>query len=462
MKCFRTFYSAIAVFSVILLHFSCDRKKELSTHQLIRDTHFKVEFSDIGYTLEPSIPIGVYIANNRSSVLSSSLKYEDKGEFYSIVDSNKISNSKLENKDINIYAYLPYQNTTNSDFEKHHIIVETDQRSLVNYQASDFKYAVTELKTLGTEIDLQFKEKLAEIVINVKSKGYRDPNDDMNIEIVDVATSANINLKTGILSDLGDIGSVKLMRRSLSNPDFDYTMQGIFIPQEIPADRTILKIEIGGKFYSHQTKYDIIIEPAMQYIYNVTIDNRGISVESEAVHRIREGAQDNLNTISAQKYNVGDYYPMANDKQSAIGVVFTTFDNGLHGKVLSLDEALDVNWGPLIETGAKSKISGASNKSIIERQNTNLSEYRALSWCLKKGKGWYLPAINELVTIYQQKDILNHSLSPLLRSNNLGDGVYLSSTENDESNVLVLYFGNGQRFQQDKNLESNVRAIYDF
>lgn len=462
MKYSRTFYSVIAVFSVILLHISCDRKKELSVRQLISDTHFKVEFSDVGYALDPLIPMGAYIMDDNSSIFCSNLKYQYKDSFYSLVDSSQINSLKYDSKGANIYAYFPYQDIENPNPEKHRVRVATDQQSLSNYQASDFMYAIAEHKTLSQKIDLQLSGKFAKIIINIKKKGLKESTEDIGVELVDIATSADINLKTGALSNLSDVSTIKLMKRSIPNSDFDYTVQGIAIPQEIQADKTVLRIVIGGKVYSHATRYEVSIEPAMQYVYNVTIDDFGMSVESEGRDRDRKGTVENLNSVSTHTYEVGDYYPMADDKLSAIGIVFRTSDDGLHGKVLSLDEALDLNWGPLGDTGAKSKVSGANNKAILERQDLSISEYRALSWCLKKGKGWYLPAINELVTIYEQKEILNRSLSPLLRSNSLGDGVYLSSTENNSANALVLYFGNGQRFQQDKNMESHVRAICDF
>lgn len=461
MKYSKTFYSTITVFSVILLYISCERKKELSLHQLASDTHFKAEFSDMGYALD-SLPMGVYVVYNETSMFCSNFKYEYKEGLYSLTDSKEISNPDFENKNINIYAYTPYQNMENPSIEKHHVVVETNQQNQANYNASDFMYAWVEHKALGEKIDLAFKVKFAKVVINIKNKALKESNNDIGVEIINVATSANINLKTGILSALGDIGTIKTMKQDVPNSDFNYTVQAIMIPQEIPANQTILNIEIEGHVYSYQTKHEIFIQPSTQYIYNVTIDEFGISVEFENFLRTRDGVADNLNPVSNHIYKVGDYYPMADDKMSAIGVVIEVFDNGSHGKIISLDEALDLSWGPSRLTGAKSKISGANNKEIIERQGGSVSEYEALNWCRSKGKGWYLPAINELVTIYKQKDVLNRSLSPLLRSNNLGDGVYVSSTENDDSNALVLYFGNGQRFQQDKSLTSHVRAVYDF
>ncbi len=465
MKYFTTFCFTVTVFFVILLSSSCDEKKEVSLHQLISDTHFKVQLPEADFTSDPLTSMGVYLVDYNSSEFSSNLRYKSQQGFYSLADSSGISVDKFdrEAKNVDIYAYVPYQKVENSTIEKHHVSVMLNQQDTASYQASDFMCATAERKALATKIDLTFKPQLTKVVINVKKRGLKVVNNDVEVEFVDVATSANINLKTRILTNLGGICTVKPLKQDASDVDFDYTLQAILIPQKIAAGQTILQVQTGGKVYTHQAKYDLSLKPAMEYVYDIYIDDSEISVESESDPKKRgEGRTEGLASISAHTYKIGDYYPMADDALSAIGIVFAAYNNGAHGKILSLDEAIDLKWGPSVEMGAQSKISGSNNKDIIEHRNGSVSQYEAFNWCFSKGKNWYLPAINELVAIHQQKETINRALSPLLRSNYLGDGVYLSSTEGDESTALVLYFASGKRFQQSKSMGYHVRAVSDF
>ncbi|MBF0577669.1 fimbrillin family protein [Dysgonomonas sp. GY617] len=460
MKNITIYYSCIAVFLLILLSAACESRKQMSLQQLASLAHFKADFPD---EEGDSMPIGVYMESESSSTSCINLKYENKEGLYLLADSSEICHKDLENQNVSIYAYAPYRKDIKSSLTNHHIIVSSDQRDSANYIASDFLYANTNSKgTSSNEINLPFKTKFSKIVINIKTFGFLN-SENIDFEITNVATSTNINLRTGVLFGSDDISNIKPIRKKKVPSGFNYTLEAILIPQTILGNTPIFKLRIGTKEYSYLTKYDVNVEVSMQYTCNIVVDNSGLHVEAEEYPRTKNCGADNMAAVSERIYKVGDYYPIPDDPLSAIGVVFSIIDNkGVHGKMVSLDEAIDLEWGPFFETGAKSRISGASNKVILSKKVSSLSQYKALSWCLNKGKGWYLPAINELFMIYKQKEILNHVLSTMLRSDNLGSGVYVSSTEYDESKALVLHFGNGERFPQDKSYNFHARAICDF
>lgn len=459
MKNITIYCSCIIVSLFVLLFMACESRKQVRLQELAARTHFQADFPDT-FIFEP---IGVYMVGENSSESCINLKYDNKDGVYSFVDFNELCTTKITTNKVNIYAYAPYRKDTNSDIQKHHITVFADQSDSINYIGSDFLYARVNNKDLveAINVSLPFNHKFAKITINIKKSDLIE-SDNISFEITNVVTSVNMNLRTGRLSDLKDIGSIKPFQKKRANSGFDYTLEAIMIPQEIERNTPLFKFSIDGKNYSYSTRYSSSVGSSMQYICNIKVDNGTLSMESEEFPRVKGSSSDNIGAISERIYKIGDYYPIADDPLSAIGVVFSTVDNGAHGKILSLNEAVDLEWGPLLATGAKSKISGASNKVIIEKNTNNIVQYRALSWCLNKGKDWYLPAINELVTICKQKEALNRALAPLLRSNNLGNGVYVSSTEDSESKVLVLHFGNGQRFLQDKSLDFHVRAVCDF
>ncbi len=113
-------------------------------------------------------------------------------------------------------------------------------------------------------------------------------------------------------------------------------------------------------------------------------------------------------------YKVGDYY----NEKGKQGIVFEVSEDGLHGKIVSLDctktcwnhfkiKGFEYRGNSVI--GANSLIDGKQNTDkVLERQDAKL--YSAFLWCREKGEDWYLPAQNELVQIYEMKKLLNETL----------------------------------------------------
>ena len=114
------------------------------------------------------------------------------------------------------------------------------------------------------------------------------------------------------------------------------------------------------------------------------------------------------------------------------GVVFYSNYNGTITKIVSLDETTKT-WGYLgtsypntnygDQTGATSKDNGLSNTSRIK------SGSPAAEWCVKKGERWYLPAVNELINLLQNKDTLSKALVQAGGTGFTSTSSYWSSTE---------------------------------
>ena len=102
-------------------------------------------------------------------------------------------------------------------------------------------------------------------------------------------------------------------------------------------------------------------------------------------------------------YAVGDYYECG----AVRGVVCSVEEGGRHGLVLSLGETT-TNWDTFKKpdfraTGALDQHDGAKNMETIARyieaNGLSWSDFPAFDWCRALGEGWYLPAIDEWLTI---------------------------------------------------------------
>ena len=140
------------------------------------------------------------------------------------------------------------------------------------------------------------------------------------------------------------------------------------------------------------------------------------------------------------------------------GVVFYVSDPIV--KIVSVSET-STTWGPTTTTtNARNRSNGATNMATIRALNSDLSKYPAFKWCADYGTGWYLPALNELQTIYNNKSAINSTLSANGYTT-LG-GYYYSSTEYDSSYVYYLDFSSGRASGYYKSNSYNVRAVLAF
>lgn len=104
-----------------------------------------------------------------------------------------------------------------------------------------------------------------------------------------------------------------------------------------------------------------------------------------------------------KEYAIGDLY----DRDGVKGVVCLLSDDRLHGLVISLDE-IYLPWSSFHKPdlrliGADDRMDGRRNMDVvaryIEENNLSWEDFPAFKWCRDKGEGWYLPSIDELLTI---------------------------------------------------------------
>lgn len=107
----------------------------------------------------------------------------------------------------------------------------------------------------------------------------------------------------------------------------------------------------------------------------------------------------------SRAYSVGELF----DEQGVRGVVIKTTDGGWHGLILSLEESpVGTVWDAAPVTmyylGVKNPDDGYENmrtlEKIIHKNHLTWGDFPAFEYCRKLGPGWYLPAINELMCVW--------------------------------------------------------------
>lgn len=107
----------------------------------------------------------------------------------------------------------------------------------------------------------------------------------------------------------------------------------------------------------------------------------------------------------SRTYAVGDIF----DEDSIRGVVIQTTDGGRHGLILSLEEApIGTQWdnarATLFYMGLNNHKDGWENMrklgQAIEENRLKWEDFPAFEYCRSLGEGWYLPAIEELMCMW--------------------------------------------------------------
>lgn len=173
----------------------------------------------------------------------------------------------------------------------------------------------------------------------------------------------------------------------------------------------------------------------------------------------------NEKELTSAPYAVGDYYYDGVKE----GVVFEIWDNGNSGKIVSMTKSSSsLLWSSDTDEqkrliGTNSETDGAYNMAVVKAISDWESKYPAFKWCADLGDGWYLPAKQELLTIYNNKTAIDANLTDVL-----GTYTYWSSTESDgqsSSGVFCawyVYMSNGNTYGNHKFNDDYVRAVSAF
>lgn len=159
-----------------------------------------------------------------------------------------------------------------------------------------------------------------------------------------------------------------------------------------------------------------------------------------------------------KQYAIGELY----ERDGVKGIVCQVSEDGTHGLILSLDE-IYLTWSSFRKpdlrlSGIDERLDGMVNMekvaAYIAANNLTWDDFPAFKWCRDKGEGWYLPSIDELLTIGHNYNggsrMANNRPARNTFNNTLktsgGERMdrlvyYFSSTEMDEKNAYATHMG---------------------
>ena len=256
------------------------------------------------------------------------------------------------------------------------------------------------------------------------------------------------------------------------DPNKEYRID-VYLNQQLSI--TIISDVVGADVYIDDIFVGQTNANKMLVVHNVTPEKHALRVEYSGRRAVKDISvssdnlafmQDILSVAQAAKstYKVGDYY---NDGTKE-GVVFEVSADGKHGKIVSMKQSTTtLKWTSNEKElkrliGADSQTDGAYNMQKVKTRPDWQGKYPAFKWCADLGDGWYLPAKQELQTIYENRTVINVKLTEKLRSY-----YYWSSTEFDskflgEFCAWGVYLSGGGAYDDFKNRYGYVRAVSAF
>lgn len=158
---------------------------------------------------------------------------------------------------------------------------------------------------------------------------------------------------------------------------------------------------------------------------------------------IKKQVVSTIGNLSGSTHYIGE--------QFGGGVVFHLWldDYGLENVLIVSNTHIGAaNWsnvGSSIGSSARSYFDGLSNSNAIVAQVAHSSS--AAKSCLdlisNDQNDWYLPSIDELSLLYQNKFNVNKTLTNIVGSNVIGNVAYWSSTEFSSTDAMYFNLGFG-------------------
>ena len=190
------------------------------------------------------------------------------------------------------------------------------------------------------------------------------------------------------------------------------------------------------------TRFGELVEAAERFL------GRSVTSEQSAVSEAQSAAFEpvvpNPTPAILKTYKIGDYYN-ANGKE---GIVFEVDATGHHGKIMAMhDLPEELAWcteKTPEKVGTSDEENGMKNMEIICRIPGWREKYPVFAACAALGKGWYLPAKEELEKLNNNKGYLSEQAEKFsgssFKENEDWNVSYWSSTEASQGTAWNVFF----------------------
>jgi len=178
----------------------------------------------------------------------------------------------LDEVPVDIYAYYPYDEDMGVTSEKSNLSAYPfDLSGDQNLKEADFLWAKTEqISNENSTVSLAFQHLMSRIEINLQ---YETPEDNPDVSVYNVQTTALVDLSQGIAKPQDDIKeTIKPKLLSGESGDVLFSYEAIIVPQSMTAGTPFLTVDYNGEILLFALPADIEFEAQRNYVFNLTLN----------------------------------------------------------------------------------------------------------------------------------------------------------------------------------------------
>lgn len=165
---------------------------------------------------------------------------------------------------------------------------------------------------------------------------------------------------------------------------------------------------------------------------------------------------------SGSSTSSGDPFYIGQDTLGGIVFYIEKDQSGVqHGLIVSITRGIGLRYqGPSTSTtNARSSWNGSANTALLP--TTGFTASGAKIFATGLGAGWYVPSIDQLSLLFQNRYAVNRALNAL-SATEISNSNHWSSTERSSTSAYYFSFDDGHIKDTQKTTTYTVRAVKDF
>lgn len=300
-----------------------------------------------------------------------------------------------------IYAYSPYTETAvNIETEELNFEINSDQRALADFDASDFLFAKQVTGDFKSPVDMKFDHTLSQLEIRLTAKTAQNIiNSDIEAKLTGQYTNVNINISNGNIGATSEKSDIYMYVNPKSGGG--NIVEGIYcnlIPTQLKAGENICNLKIGKEQYAISSAVDININKGQRTIINVLINdtdaqvtsnfniNNWISTEDVNCDMEVDPGETSVKDVEGNSYKIlkfGAYFWMAQNLRT------TKYNDGTEIPYINNSDAWQTLTSGAFCTYNHAELSVSNNHFFYNHFAVETEKLCPKGWSVPSLRQWY-------------------------------------------------------------------------
>ncbi|MCD8264428.1 MAG: fimbrillin family protein [Tannerellaceae bacterium] len=130
-------------------------------------------------------------------------------------------------------------------------------------------------------MELIFHHKLSKITFKILQEGDRNLSGLSSIDILNVATTTQIDITTGDLTTVDNQSTSTIQAYGISGSTDKELTDGaaLIVPQQFPAHQELIRVTIGDRVHTYIPDAIIVFEEEVHYNFKIKVYDENVTFE---------------------------------------------------------------------------------------------------------------------------------------------------------------------------------------